>query len=89
MGFPGGPVGKNPLGNAGAPGDADLIPGLGRSPREGHGNPLQYSCLETPHEQRSPGGYSTWACKESDMNEVTENAHMPRQLVLNRIHPLA
>ena len=37
---------KNPLGNAGAPGDADLIPGLGRSPREGHGNPLQYSCLE-------------------------------------------
>ena len=26
--------------------DADLIPGLGRSPGEGHGNPLQYSCLE-------------------------------------------
>ena len=28
--------------------DAGLIPGLGRSPRGGHGNPLQYSCLENP-----------------------------------------
>ena len=48
MGFPGGPVGKESTGNAGAPGDVDLIPGLGRSPGEGHGNPLQYSCLENP-----------------------------------------
>ena len=29
--------------------DVDSIPGLGRSPGEGHGNPLQYSCLENPH----------------------------------------
>ena len=29
-------------------GDLDLIPGLGRSPGEGNGNPLQYSCLENP-----------------------------------------
>ena len=29
-------------------GDSGLIPGLGRSPGEGHGNPLQYSCLENP-----------------------------------------
>ena len=29
-------------------GDPDSIPGLGRSPREGNGNPLQYSCLENP-----------------------------------------
>ena len=35
---------KNPPANAG--GDEDLIPGLGRSPREGNGNSLQYSCLE-------------------------------------------
>ena len=34
------------------------ISGLGRSPGEGHGNPLQYSCLENPHEQRSLVGYS-------------------------------
>ena len=36
---------KNPSANAGDPG---LIPGLGRSPGEGNGNPLQYSCLENP-----------------------------------------
>ena len=41
--FPGGAVVKNPPAKAG---DADLIPGLGRSPGGGHGNPLQYSCLE-------------------------------------------
>ena len=29
-------------------GDLGSIPGLGRSPGEGHGNPLQYSCLESP-----------------------------------------
>ena len=34
--------------NAGDFGDAGLIPGSGRSPRGGHGNPLQYSCLENP-----------------------------------------
>ena len=37
---------KNHLANAGEAGDAGLIPGLGRSPGEGNGNPLQYSCLE-------------------------------------------
>ena len=35
--------------------DAGLIPVLGRSPGEGHGKPLQYSCLENPME-RDPGG---------------------------------
>ena len=44
-GFPGGSVGKESACNAGDPG---LIPGLGRSPGERHGNPLQYSCLENP-----------------------------------------
>ena len=38
-------VSKEPACNAGDPG---LIPGLGRSPAEGNGNPLQYSCLENP-----------------------------------------
>jgi len=38
-------VAKNLPGNAG---DAGSIPGLGRSPGEGNGNPLQYSCLENP-----------------------------------------
>ena len=48
MGFPGGSVVKNPLVNAGDKRDAGLIPGLRRSPGEGNGNPLQYSCLESP-----------------------------------------
>ena len=37
--------------------------------RRGHGNPLQYSCPENPHGQRSLAGYSPWGCKESDMTE--------------------
>ena len=43
MGFPGGSVVKNLPANAG---DTGLIPGSGRSPGEGNGNPLQYFCLE-------------------------------------------
>ena len=45
MGFLGGPMVKNPPANAG---DVGLIPGWGRSPGGGNGNPLQYSCLENP-----------------------------------------
>ena len=48
LGFPCGSVVKNLPANAGATGDVGSIPGLGRSSREGHGNPLQYSCLENP-----------------------------------------
>ena len=43
MGFPGGSDGKESVCNAADPGS---IPGLGRFPGEGHGNPLRYSCLE-------------------------------------------
>ena len=39
---------KNPPANAGDIRDIGLIPGLGRFPGEGNGNPLQYSCLENP-----------------------------------------
>ena len=49
-GFPGGPVEKNLPANAG---EVDLIPGLGRSPGEGNGNPLQYSCLRNPMDRGS------------------------------------
>ena len=45
LGFPGGSVVKNPPANAGGIGST---PGLGRSPGEGNGYPLQYSCLENP-----------------------------------------
>ena len=54
--------------------DPDLIPGSGRSPGEGNGNPAQYSCLENPHGQRSLAGYSPRGHKESDM---TEQLHFP------------
>ena len=47
MGFPGGTVVKNLPANAGDTRDAGLIPGSGRFPGEGNGNPLQYSCLES------------------------------------------
>ena len=53
-----------------------LIPGLGRSPGGGHGNPPQYSCLENPHGQRRLAGYSLWGCKESDMTEQLSIAHV-------------
>ena len=46
MGFSGGAVVKNPPANAGDSGDRNSIPGSGRSPGGGNGNPLQYSCLE-------------------------------------------
>ena len=51
--FPGGAVVKNPPANAGDTRDADLIPGLGRSPGVGNGNPLQYSCLEKLMDRRA------------------------------------
>ena len=62
---------KNPPVNAGDKRDAGSIRGWGRSPGGGHGNPLQYSCLENPME-RGPGlvGYSQ-GHKESDTNDVT------------------
>ena len=56
-GKPGGSLVKNPPANAG---DAGSIPGSGRSPAEGRDNPLQYSCLEKSHGQRSLAGYSPW-----------------------------
>ena len=64
---------KNSLANARDLRDAGSIPGSGGCPGGGHGNLLQYSCLENPHGQRSLVGYSsTWGHKESDMTEHTQ-----------------
>ena len=49
-------------------GDLGSIPGLGRSPGGGHGNPLQYSRLE-PHGQRSLVSYSPWGHKVSGLSD--------------------
>ena len=73
MDFPGGLDGKESPWNVG---DLCLIPGLGRSPGEGHSNPLQYSCLENPHGQRSLVDYSLWGRKESDRTmHISSCAH--------------
>ena len=45
------------------------ILGSEKSPGGGHGNPLQYSCLENLHGQRGLVGYSSWGCKELNTAE--------------------
>ena len=63
-GLPGGSVVKNPPANAG---DEDLIPGLERSPREGNGNSLQYSCLENLVDREAWRATVHRVSKESDI----------------------
>ena len=60
---------KNPPPNAGGAREVDSIPGSGRSPGGGNGNPLQSSCSENPLGQRSLAGYSPKGHKESDMTK--------------------
>ena len=67
--------------------DMGSIPGLGRSPGGGHGNPLQYSCLENPHGQRSLAGYSPWGHKELDMTERLSTAQLVDGLFLHCAKP--
>ena len=55
-------------------GDLGSIPGLGRCPGGGHGNPLQYICLENPKSRGAWMGYSPWGCKESDTTEQVSTA---------------
>ena len=69
MGFPGGAVVKYLPANAGDAGDPGLIPDLGRIPREGNGNPLQYSCFENSMDRRAWWATVHGVCKESDMTE--------------------
>ena len=63
LGFPGGSDGKESACNAG---DLGMIPGLGRSPGGGHGNPLQYSYMENSMDR---GAW--WDRRESDTTEAT------------------
>ena len=63
MGFQGGASGKEPA-NAGDIRDMGLIPGSGRCPGGGHGNPLQCSCLENPHGQKGLGLQSQTQLKQ-------------------------
>ena len=70
-GFPRGSVGKNLLASARDAEDAGLIPGSGRSPGEGHGNRLQYSCLENSVDR----GASTVAQSRTRLSDWVHTAH--------------
>ena len=76
MGFPGGSDGKASSCNAGDPG---LIPGSGRSPGEGNGNSLQYSCLEN-----SMDGGAWWATVHGGHKELdkTEQLHIFNKVLM-------
>ena len=70
--------GKESAYNTGDTRDVGSIPGLGKSPRRGNGNPLQYSCLENPMGKRNLVGYSPWGCKESDTTEWLSISSFPK-----------
>ena len=76
-GFPGGSVGKNPPANAG---DAGSIPGLGRLPEEGNGNPLQYSCLGNPIDTRAWQAIICGAAKQLDKTSQLNNNNVIKLL---------
>ena len=67
--LPDGSVIKNLPANAGDVGDPGLIPGLGRSPVEGNGNLLQYSCLENPMER---GAWQSTVHRVTEESDTTE-----------------
>ena len=69
LGFPGGTVVKNSPFSAGDTGDAGLTPGLGRSPGERNGNPLQYSCLGNPMDREAWWATVHGVTKESNTTE--------------------
>ena len=70
MGFPAGTVVKNPPANAEDAGDVGSIPGSGRSPGVGNGNPLQYCCMENSMDRGAwQIMYSPWSYKQSDTTE--------------------
>ena len=66
MSFPDGSDDKESVCSAG---DLGLILGSGRSPGEGNGYPLQYSCLESSMDRGALADYSPWRCEESDTPE--------------------
>ena len=78
QGFPGGSAGKESACNAG---DLGLISGLGRSPGERNGNPLQYFLPGDFHGQGSLVGYG-WSHKESNTTELLTFSHHPPGVLL-------
>ena len=80
MGFPGGSVGKECTCNAGDAGDTGLIPGLGRSPGEGNGNPLQCSCLEKSMDRIKRNYHYTqleWISRDYEWKKADPKSYIP------------
>ena len=69
MGFPNSSVVKNLPAKAEDTGDVGSIPGSGRSPGEGNGNPLQYACRGNPMDQGAWQATVPWGHQESGMTE--------------------
>ena len=71
-----------PPANAGDIRDTGLIPGLGRSPGEGHDNPLQYSCLENPMDRGAWRATVHWVTKSrTQLKQLSTHAHLTVQRV--------
>ena len=68
---------KNPPANAGDIGDMGSIPGLGKSPGGGHGDPLQYSCLETPMDR------GAWRVTVPGVAELDMRTHWVTSILLS------
>ena len=69
---------KSPPANAEEASGKGSSAGLERSPREGNGNPLQYSCREKSHGQWSLAGYSPWGCREWDTTALVSSSQCPQ-----------
>ena len=79
-GFPSGSDGKESACNSGDPRDVGSIPGLGRSPGEGNGNPLQYFCLEIPMTEE-PGGLQSMRSQRVGYDRATEHVDRTRHIL--------
>ena len=83
-GFPGGSVVRNPPVNAGAAGDMGLIPGVGRCPGGGNGNPLHYACPENPTGrvacEPQPGGRGGGVTESAGTSPLSTGSHPPSPL---------
>ena len=84
MGFPGGSDNKESACSAGNPG---LIPGLGRSPGEGNGNPLPYSCLENPMDRGAWWATVHGVAEVLDTTERLHNTPHEPAMLLQDTHP--
>ena len=84
-GFPRGAVVKNMPANAGGTGNMGSVPGLGKSPGEGNGNPLQYSCLENPMDREA--WWATVHGVSKSQIRLSLHAMKKKEFTYHTIHP--